>query len=181
MDSIVDDDPNVNNLLQQAEAINRVEHLKNDLKRKEHKIPMATRKKLSQHLLKVKKKMNDFVATGKEFFIAKELKSLDEGLKNLKTKFEVKKKSSSIDFPPTDQQLASLSESIETFKKQSEQTRDNFKKYIKEKKDQVSGEIIRYNETLENFRRGISENSMPIDYDEQYMEKFNSIDEENLL
>ncbi|KAN0004060.1 hypothetical protein ACTFIZ_010231 [Dictyostelium cf. discoideum] len=59
MDSIVDDDPNVSNLLQQAEAINRVEHLKNDLKRKEHTIPMATRKKLSLHLIKVKKKMND--------------------------------------------------------------------------------------------------------------------------
>ncbi|KAM9961683.1 hypothetical protein ACTFIR_004541 [Dictyostelium discoideum] len=81
MDSIVDDDLNVSNLLQQAEAINRVEHLKNDLKRKEHTIPMATRKKLSLHLIKVKNILNDFVVDGKELFITKELKSLDEDLK----------------------------------------------------------------------------------------------------
>ncbi|KAM9986746.1 hypothetical protein ACTFIY_011122 [Dictyostelium cf. discoideum] len=165
MDSIVDDDPNVSNLLQQAEAINRVEHLKNDLKRKEHTIPMATRKKLSLHLIKVKKKMNEFVVDGKELFITKELKSLDEDLRNLKTKFN----------------LESLGESIETFKKHSEQIKENFKEFIKEKKDQVSSEINRYNETLKNISNGISETSMPIDYDKQYEENFNSIDKENLL
>ncbi|KAM9967060.1 hypothetical protein ACTFIR_007297 [Dictyostelium discoideum] len=79
------------------------------------------------------------------------------------------------------QQLESLGESIETFKKHSEQIKENFKKFIKEKKDQVSNEINRYNETLENIRNGISETSMPIDYDKQYEENFNSIDEENLL
>ncbi|KAM9988685.1 hypothetical protein ACTFIY_004723 [Dictyostelium cf. discoideum] len=113
MDSIVDVDPNVSNLLQQAEAINRG------------------------------KKTNDS--------------------------------------PPTDQQLELLGESIETFKKHSEQIKENFKKFIKEKKDQVSNEINRYNETLENIRNGISETSMPIDYDKQYEENFNSIDEGNLL
>lgn len=138
---------------------------------------MATRKKLSLHLIKVKKKINDFVVDGKELFITKELKSLDE---DLKTKFNVGKKKTN-DSPPTDQQLESLGESIETFKKHSEQIKENFKKFIKEKKDQVSNEINRYNETLENIRNGISETSMPIDYDKQYEEKFNSIDEENLL
>ncbi|KAN0045654.1 hypothetical protein ACTA71_006032 [Dictyostelium dimigraforme] len=136
MDSIVDDDPNVSNLLQQAEAINRVEHLKNDLK--------------------LKKKLNDIVSNGKEFFIAIELKSLDENLKNLKTNFN------------------------ETLKKHSGQIKENFEKFLKEK-DQVSNEIIRYNETVENIRKGVSETSMPIDYDKRYEEKYNSIDEENLL
>ncbi|KAM9984107.1 hypothetical protein ACTFIY_000825 [Dictyostelium cf. discoideum] len=149
MDSIVDDDPNVSNLLQQAEAINRVEHLKNDLKRKEHTIPMATRKKLSLHLIKVKKKMNEFVVDGKELFITKELKSLDEDLRNLKTKFNVGKKKLMI--------------------------------HLLQTNNQVSSEINRYNETLKNISNGISETSMPIDYDKQYEENFNSIDEENLL
>ncbi|KAM9978777.1 hypothetical protein ACTFIY_012525 [Dictyostelium cf. discoideum] len=139
---------------------------------------MATRKKLSLHLIKVKKKMKYFVVDGKELFITKELKSLDEDLKNLKTKFNVGKKTN--DSPPTDQQLESLGESIETFKKHSEQIKENLKK-LKEKKDQVSNEIKRYNETLENIRNGISETSMPIDYDKQYEEKFNSIDEGNIL
>ncbi|KAM9986515.1 hypothetical protein ACTFIY_010943 [Dictyostelium cf. discoideum] len=136
MDSIVDDDPNVSNLLQQAEAINRVEHLKNDLNRKEHTIPMATRKKLSLHLIKVKKKMN-------------EIEIIRLRSKEFKNQIQCREKKTN-DSPPTDQQLESL-----------------------EKKDQVSSEINRYNETLENIRNGISETSMPIDYDKQY--------EENLL
>ncbi|KAM9984092.1 hypothetical protein ACTFIY_000782 [Dictyostelium cf. discoideum] len=177
MDSIVDDDPNVSNLLQQAEAINRVEHLKNDLKRKEHTIPMATRKKLSLHLIKVKKKMNEFVVDGKELFITKELKSLDEDLRNLKTKFNVGKKKLMIHLLQTN----SWNHWVNRLKKHSEQIKENFKEFIKEKKDQVSSEINRYNETLKNISNGISETSMPIDYDKQYEENFNSIDEENLL